>query len=102
VAINNIEPSIFAFTGHPLDKAVGLQATLNHLDPTVGRWLDALTPAAPPACTLLGVRTSGGGAASDCEHPNALTPHALRKEMGVSASAFSSSSSLCLLNRIRG
>jgi len=41
VAINNIEPSIFAFTGHPLDKAVGLQATLNHLDPTVGRWLDA-------------------------------------------------------------
>jgi RHS repeat-associated protein len=32
---------LFAFTGHPLNKEVGLQSgELRHYDPTVGRWLN--------------------------------------------------------------
>ena len=32
---------LFAFTGHPFDKEVGLQSNeLRHYDPTVGRWLN--------------------------------------------------------------
>jgi hypothetical protein len=39
--IANVEPSIFAFTGRPLDRDAGLQATPNRrFDESVGRWLD--------------------------------------------------------------
>ncbi len=32
---------LFAFTGHPFDKEVGLQSNeIRHYDPTVGRWLN--------------------------------------------------------------
>jgi RHS repeat-associated protein len=32
---------LFAYTGHPFDKEVGLQSNeLRHYDPTVGRWLN--------------------------------------------------------------
>lgn len=42
IRIANTEPtSIFAFTGHPLDKEAGVQSNqLRHFDPAVGRWLD--------------------------------------------------------------
>ena len=39
--IANIQPSIFAFTGRPLDKEVGLQSNQHrHFDPSVGRWVN--------------------------------------------------------------
>jgi RHS repeat-associated protein len=31
---------LFAYTGHPFDKEVGLQSNeIRHFDPSVGRWL---------------------------------------------------------------
>ena len=50
--IANDEPtSIFAFTGRPLDKAVGLQSNqLRHFDPAVGRWFDKERVLAASVC----------------------------------------------------
>ena len=32
---------LFAYSGHPFDKEVGLQSSdFRHYDPTVGRWLN--------------------------------------------------------------
>jgi RHS repeat-associated protein len=39
---------LFAYTGHPFDKEVGLQSNeIRHFDPTVGRWLDWAVRAVP-------------------------------------------------------
>jgi RHS repeat-associated protein len=44
ICIANTDPKpdcLFAFTGHPFDKEVGLQSNeIRHFDPTVGRWMD--------------------------------------------------------------
>ncbi len=44
ICIANTDPKpdcLFAYTGRPFDKEVGLQSSeLRHYDPTVGRWLN--------------------------------------------------------------